>query len=373
MKKVLFVIDTLQLGGAEQSLFQNISRFKNIDPVVCHIYPGETLKPKFIESGIKVYSINLKKKYGFIAACGHLSGIVKKERPDLMVAYLTRSEIVTRLVGRSRNVPVVGTFVSDLYSKSYNEDLSFKARTAVSIFRYINKFTAGFCKGFIANSQPIKKSNAKYLDISLDKVKVINRGRDSRLFPFRLPHSSANRRIRFLNIGRLFPVKGQGDLILGFHAFLKQCPDAVLDIVGEGPARESLSLLIKELKLEQKVFLLGARNDIAAIIHEYDCFVFPSYSEGFSGSVVEAMFTGLPILASDIPANKELVKHLETGYLFARGAVEGITEAMIWYVNNLSLAQSLAVIANGYAKAHFEIEQIVAEFEEYLNRMTKEK
>lgn len=369
MKKVLFVIDTLQLGGAEQSLFQNISRFKNIIPVICHIYPGETLKPKFVESGIKVYSINLKKKYGFLEAYRHLAKIVKLERPDLMVAYLTRSEIVTRFVGRSKKIPVVGTFVSDLYSKSYNQDLSFKARTAVSFFRYLNKLTAGLCKGFIANSQPIKKSNAKFLAIDPEKVRVINRGRDSKLFPFHLPESLMMARVRFLNIGRLFPVKGQRDLILGFASFLKQYPDAVLDIIGEGPARESLSSLIKELRLEQHVFLLGARNDIAAIIHEYDCFVFPSYSEGFSGSVVEAMFAGLPILASDIAANKELITHLKTGYLFEKGSIEGITNAMLWYINNLPLAKKLAVEANGYAKMHFEIEQIVAEFEQYLSAM----
>lgn len=60
-KKVLFVIDTLQLGGAEQSLLENTSRFKNIKPIVCHLYTGEILQPRFAEKGIPVYSFNITK------------------------------------------------------------------------------------------------------------------------------------------------------------------------------------------------------------------------------------------------------------------------------------------------------------------------
>src|SRR5688500_4622390 len=132
-EKVLFVIDTLQLGGAEKSLLENTSRFKNICPVICHLYPGAILRPKFAEKGIKVYSVNISKKYGFIQGYRELKKIVNQERPDLMVAYLTRSEIVTRLVGKLNRIPVVGTFVTDLYCKSYNQHLSLKSRKVVSL------------------------------------------------------------------------------------------------------------------------------------------------------------------------------------------------------------------------------------------------
>src|SRR3954467_15737703 len=63
--KVLFVIDTLQTGGAEQSLLANVIRFKNMQPVVCHLYAGDQLKQQFIDHGINVHSVSLKKKYGF--------------------------------------------------------------------------------------------------------------------------------------------------------------------------------------------------------------------------------------------------------------------------------------------------------------------
>jgi glycosyltransferase involved in cell wall biosynthesis len=365
-KKVLFVIDTLQTGGAEQSLLENTTRLKTIQPVVCHLYTGELLKPRFIESGITVYSVGIQKKYDFSNAISKLKEIVLEEKPDLMVAYLTRSEIVTRRVGKSLGIPVIGTFVSDLYSKTYNAGLSFKAKLAVSFFKFLNKQTGRYCKGFIANSNAIKESNALQLGVPLSKIEVINRGRDSKIFKFHSPKVMPGKPIHFLNIGRLVPVKGQRDLVNAFAKFNSNYPDTHLDIIGEGPARADLTSLINELGLQEKVKLLGSRSDIPAIIHNYDCFVFPSYSEGFSGSVIESMLSGIPVLASDIPVNKEAVAHMKTGYLFEKGNVEGIYEAMKWFHDNREKASHLAGNAYLYAIDNFEQEKIVSKLENYF-------
>lgn len=369
MHKVLFVIDTLQTGGAEQSLFANVIRFKNIQPVVCHLYAGDLLKQRFTDHGIPVYSVGLKRKYGFVQAYQQLKAIVQKEQPDIIVAYLTRSELVARLVGRSTQIPVIGTFVSELYSDTYNTTLSVKAKMAVSFFKWANKTTARFCKGFVANSEVVKQTNARALGIDLNKVEVINRGRDSKEFRFQVPQTLSGKPPRFLNVGRLVPIKGQRDLILAFKEFLPACPHAVLHIAGEGPARESLSALINELGLQSSVFLLGSRSDIPLLINEYDCFVFPSHSEGFSGAIVEAMFAGLPVLASDIPVNQEVIAHLETGYFFETGSVQSITQALLWYKDNIAVANTLAANANEHARRNFELEKIAEKLENYLLNM----
>jgi glycosyltransferase involved in cell wall biosynthesis len=365
----LFVIDTLQTGGAEESLFNNLIRFKQIQPVVCHLYAGELLKPRFTAKGIQVYSIALQKKYGFVQAYKRLKEIVEKEQPQLLVAYLTRSELVTRMVGRFNHIPVIGTFVSDLYAESYNKTLSLPAKAAVSFFKWANKKTARFCKGFVANSEVVKASNSRALGIATDKVEVINRGRDSKVFRFVIPQHIPGKPLRFFNVGRLVPVKGQRDLILAFKEFLPSSDDAVLHIAGDGLAKESLSALIKELGLQNNVFLLGNRSDVPQIINEYDCFVFPSHSEGFSGAIVEAMFAGLPVLASDIAVNKEVLTHMQTGYLFEKGSVQSITQALLWYKDNIATANALAAKANEHARQNFELEKIAEKLETYLLNM----
>jgi glycosyltransferase involved in cell wall biosynthesis len=128
-----------------------------------------------------------------------------------------------------------------------------------------------------------------------------------------------------------------------------------------------LTDLIKEHKLEDKVFLLGSRSDVATLLKEYDCFVFPSLVEGFSGAVVEAMFAGLPVLASDIPQNKEAITHLQTGYLFRKESAQEIQKAMSWYKDNRPYANELAGKAYEYARENFELEKIVHKFETYLD------
>lgn len=370
--KVLFVIDTLQVGGAEQSLLDLVTRFHNVQTVVCHIYAGDTLKQGFIDKGIPVYSIDLQRKYAFFSACRQLKAIVNTEKPDLMVAYLTRSEIVTRIVGRVNHIPVIGTFVSDLYGKAYNQGLSRKAKLGVAWFRFLNRTTARFCKTFIANSEAIKQLNAIHLKLPPEKIEVINRGRDSKQFSFLPRNSFPGKPVRFLNIGRLVSVKGQRDLILAFQTFLEAYPDALLHIAGQGPESANLLALIKKLGLENKVSLLGNSNDVPGLLQSYDCFVFPSLSEGFSGAIVEAMMSGLPVLASDIPANREVIQHLTTGYLFETASITATCQAMIWFVNNRQLAGYLAAKAHDYAVQHFELDRIAQKMETYLQQTIAE-
>jgi glycosyltransferase involved in cell wall biosynthesis len=342
--------------------------------VVCHLYKGELLKPRFIDKGITVYSVGIQKKYGLRQAYKQLKKIVNAEHPDIMVAYLTRSEIVTRLVGRSNHIPVIGTFVSDLYSKNYNSALSFKSKLAVSFFKQLNRITGRYCKGFIANSESTKQINAAQLGISPERIEVINRGRESKLFTFRTSSLTPGMPIRFVNVGRLIPVKGQGDIIRAFSRFLPACPQAILHIIGDGPEKGSLSALIKELGLESSVSLLGSKSDVPQRLSEYDVFIFPSHSEGFSGSIVEAMFAGLPVLASDIPVNKEVITHNDTGYLFEKGNVESITNAMHWLKDHLPEANAMAKRAHEFAKQNYELEMLVSKMEHYLlNKIIEKK
>lgn len=365
--KVLFVIDTLEIGGAEQSLLANTNRFKSITPIVCHLYKGNSLKQSFMENDIQVYSLDIQDKYGFVSAYNALKKVVQKEAPDLIVGYITMTEIIARLVAKNQKTPIIGTFINDLYAKDYNKHLSWRSKQLVKLFKLLNKLTSKICVGFVANSQAIKEANSKHLDLPLNKIQVINRGRESNKIRKKdFDTLASNDGVRFLNVSRLFPVKGQKELILAFEQVVAQHPSATLHIIGDGPSRIDLQNLIMVKKLEKYVFLLGSRNDVPDVMCEYDCFVFPSYMEGFSGSVVEAMFAGLPVLASDIGPNKEAIQHEQTGYLFETGSVPAIRQAMCWFLDNKSTANNYARNAFSYAKSHFELDAIVAQFEHYL-------
>lgn len=363
---VMFVIDTLQTGGAELSLLENISRFKNIKPIVVHLYQGDYLKPKFIAAGITVHSLSITKKYGFINAYIQLLSYVKKIRPSVMVAYLTRSEIISRLVAHRLNIPVIGTFVSELYSREYNQSLSYKAKLGVWLFKVVNSFTARWCTGFIANSESAKYTNAIELNIPLSKVEVIYRGRDNEKFVKGLHEFEPGNAVRFLNIGRLVSVKNQEELIRGFTEYLKKHPGAELSVAGEGPLKNNLQQLITSNNLDASVFLLGQVADIPVLMQQYDCLVVASRSEGFSGTIIEACFSGLPVLASDILSNREIISHLRSGFLFQPGSAQAITDAMQWFTYHPQTAKTCADQAYKDCMVKFRLDNQSARMEDFL-------
>ena len=116
MKKILYLIDTLEIGGAETSILEIASRLREWDPIVISIYKGNTLKPRFEEAGIKVYSLNLEQKFGILSGLKKIGEIIKKERPDLIHATLFRAEQFSRILGPKYDIPVLNSFVNDSYS-----------------------------------------------------------------------------------------------------------------------------------------------------------------------------------------------------------------------------------------------------------------
>jgi glycosyltransferase involved in cell wall biosynthesis len=234
----------------------------------------------------------------------------------------------------------------------------------ISFFWILNVFTARYCIGFLSNSESIKNSNCKALFIPREKVKVIYRGRRPNVFSFSSERFK-QQKIKFLCIGRLLYRKGHEELIRAFYKFQKQIPNSKLAIAGEGPFRARLEQLIKQLDLGDKVVLLGNVRDTSSHMKAYDIFVFPSHYEGFSGTIVEAMFSGIPILASDIDMNKEAIIHNETGRLFKVKDVDAIVNEMTWACEHIDQITLMSAKARKVAEKRFDIDTIVRQHENY--------
>jgi len=109
------------------------------------------------------------------------------------------------------------------------------------------------------------------------------------------------------SIGRLDYQKNYEFLINIFPEILKIKPEAIAIIVGEGPERKRLENLLEKLNLKQKIFLIGELKDASKYLKAFDLFIFPSRYEGLSITLIEALFAQIPILASDVGGNKEIV------------------------------------------------------------------
>ena len=134
-------------------------------------------------------------------------------------------------------------------------------------------------------------------------------------------------------VGRMQTVKAQTLLARAFVRAIELQPAARgrlrLVMVGEGPLRAEAQALLDAAGLGALTWLPGERADVPEVMHGLDCFVLPSMAEGISNTILEAMASGLPVLATDVGGNAELIVHSQTGELVPAGDVEAMAVALL--------------------------------------------
>lgn len=164
--------------------------------------------------------------------------------------------------------------------------------------------------------------------------------------------------VAFVSVGRLAQRKGIDVLLRAWHAL----PDdgrAVLLLVGEGEEGERLRALATELGLDGRVRFLGERHDVAAVLRTADAFVFSSRREGLSNAVLEAMSTGLPIVATRIGGNVDLIGDDAYGLLCAPDDPVGLATGMLRLRSDASLRRHFGEAARARILDAYALERIV--------------
>ncbi|MFC3748199.1 glycosyltransferase family 4 protein [Paenibacillus sp. GCM10012306] len=130
-------------------------------------------------------------------------------------------------------------------------------------------------------------------------------------------------------------------------------------ICGVGPELENLKNLCKKLNVEQQIHFLGFRKDVKELLQIADIFLFTTFQEGLPRSMMEAMASGLPCIASRIRGNVDLIEEMKGGYLRAPDDIEGISKCINSLVNDTGLRNRMAV-SNLETIKQFDIEHVKA-------------
>jgi glycosyltransferase involved in cell wall biosynthesis len=356
--KLIFTIDSLAQGGTEQSTAELIKHFnKDIQVVVVYFYNSHQLKSTYESTNCKLYFLNIDEKYGFYDAIKKLHKLVILEKPDVIISSLYRSLIISRFVCWWTKIPLIGTFVNERYSADRKS--RFKGLSVVKYYLtlFLDKITSFIPKKIISNSYSISILNGKALGISSDKIKVIYRGRDTSIYPA-WNESSLRDNFTWIAIGRLIPQKGYDNLLYAFKLLKVNFNHVKLRIIGEGPLRQDLESLINKLNLQSDVILEG--NIPLAWYHLYsaNAYVLPSISEGFSGALVEALITGIPLVASDIPMNLEAISPGKNAYIFKHNNYKDLYDKMYHLMNNYETACKIGRIMRSRAIDNYDIRKV---------------
>lgn len=163
-------------------------------------------------------------------------------------------------------------------------------------------------------------------------------------------------------VGRLDAVKDQGNLAAAFVEAVKRADARErmrLVIVGEGHLREDVDAILRAGNVRDLAWFAGERADIPAVLQGLDAFVLPSRGEGVSNTILEAMATGLPIVATNVGANAQLVIDGECGVIVPPADSSAIATAMLRYFDDAELARSHAQAARARVVQVFSLDRMV--------------
>ena len=174
-------------------------------------------------------------------------------------------------------------------------------------------------------------------------------------------------------VGRMQPVKDHLTLIRALARLSARSEDARrrlrLVIVGDGPVRPQVEEALREAGLADRVWLAGTRENVQEMMQSFDLFVQPSLSEGISNTVLEAMSTALPVIATRVGGNAELVEDGITGALVSPGDDGAIAAAIEKYFSQPSLAVEHGAAGRRRIEDRFSIQSMVSAYDAIYEKL----
>lgn len=163
-------------------------------------------------------------------------------------------------------------------------------------------------------------------------------------------------------VGRLVELKNHAALIKIWPEVLRTRSDAKLVLIGDGPLRNTLQRLAEDLQVSEHIVFAGLREDVARLLPALDIFTLPSFTEGVSIALLEAMATGLPPLASAVGGNMEVIRDGKTGLLFDLQQAPSLQQTLLKLIGDDILRAQLASNARTWAHANASLDVLTTRY-----------
>ncbi len=348
---VVYLRDHLVPGGGTALLLNTLPRFdpRRIVPSLCVLQPRDETAQAFESAGVPTLCLERRKvdpRCLFDAKAW-----VRTRRPACLVLSGPKSLIVGGLLAKSLALPT-SPFFNHMIADS-------KLVTAVQ--RRLSSTTAIA----VAISRAVRDWACARYGLPTARVEVVYAGHD--VARYAAPPTGAREAIRaalglapqapvIALIGRLvIAQKGQDFMIRAMPDILRQRPDAVLVIVGDGPDQKILEALTRELRVAAAVRLLGRRGDIPEVLAASDVVAVPSVLDAWPLVALEGMAAGRPVVAFATGGLPEIVHDGKTGVLVPKGDAAGLAAAILRLLNDDALARRVGTAGRRFAAA-FTIE-----------------
>lgn len=238
----------------------------------------------------------LKSNYSLLR---RIHGIIKENKIELLIGFMTTANVLATVIGKINSIPVI---ISERNNPE-KQNLS-------KFWEISRKFTYRYADYLVVQTPIIKNYFINTVDEN--RLKVLPNPISSQLSSLR-KRTCENENI-ILNVGSLTNQKAQHVLIESFAKI--NTPSWKLIIVGDGPRRKELTILIEQLNLVENILLVGQQKNIHEYYNKAKIFAFSSTYEGFPNALIEAMHFGLPCVSTDCPTGPaELIQDGQNGFL----------------------------------------------------------
>ncbi|MGD9948946.1 MAG: glycosyltransferase [Desulfobulbus sp.] len=262
-----------------------------------------------------------------------------------------KSDIIGLIAARLAGCKIMST--PHGWSKEADKKLMF--------YEVLDRFTFRFMDYVCPLSEDLLKSVRKY--ISSEKLKLILNGVDIDEVATQPRMKNSSEGLFHIGyIGQLIQRKNIPILIQAVKILTEKNVNVQLVIVGDGPEKNKLAALAQDLNVKNRVDFLGYRNDAISILKSMDVFVLPSLLEGIPRCIMEAMAAEVPVVASDIPGTRELVRHNQTGLLYPQTDATKLADSLITLHANPVLRGTLAECAYKLVMDSYSNHRMAAEY-----------
>ena len=302
-------------GGAEEQVMRLAAAFKarGWQTLIVSMLPPKVLPPDFAERGIPLVHLGMRRGIPDPRGILRLSRIIRQFRPDVVHSHMTHANLLARAARLVTPYPV-------LVCTLHNLTMAGVQRDHTRIFERLHRVTDPLAERTTAICHAAAAYYVQKGAVPSAKMIVVHNGIDCQRFA---PDPEAHRRLRqqlgvenqfvWLAVGRLELQKAYPTLLNAF-AQLNSAGHTLL-ICGLGSLRDELEHLTQRLQIADRVKFLGLRSDIPEIMNASDAFALSSTFEGLPLVLLQASATELPIVATNVSGNPEVVVEGETGFL----------------------------------------------------------
>jgi sugar transferase (PEP-CTERM/EpsH1 system associated) len=375
---IAHVVYRLDMGGLENGLVNLINRIpqqRYRHAIVCMTDYSDFHK-RIRRDDIRIFAMHKKASGNDSGVFFRLYRLFRQIRPDL---------VHSRNVGALDSLlPAVLAGVPSRLHGEHGRDVTDLDGSSARM-RWLRRLHRPMVSQYIALSRDLESYLRHGVGVPHERIAQIYNGVDAEIFRPAAGAREALPRPGFAppgafvigTVGRMQPVKDQLTLARAFVKLLRTAPadgpPLRLVMAGDGPLREQAAAILAEAGASGHCWLAGARDDIPQLMRGFDLFVLPSLAEGISNTVLEAMASGLPVIATAVGGNPELVEEGRTGTLVPPSDPEAMARAMLAYSADPEKCRGRGLAARARVERDFSMTAMVNAYIAVYDRLLERR